>query len=227
MTQEQLAENLNQVRKRIAMSCESSGRSDREVQLIAVTKNSTVDEIRMLLGCGLRVLGESRPQQLAARAEELGGEDIEWHVIGHLQRNKVRQVLPHAALIHSVDSLRLLEEIDQAAEEMGLRPSVLLQVNISGEESKQGFSPQELRDAVAMLKEFQHVEIKGLMTMAPLIDNDDEIRPIFGNLRLLQVELKKEIPTITELSMGMSNDFEVALQEGATFIRLGSVLFNG
>lgn len=227
MTLEQLANNLALVRRRISIACESSGRSDREVQLVAVTKYSSVDEIRMLLSCGHRVLGESRPQQLASRAEELNGENIEWHAIGHIQRNKVRQILPYVTLIHSVDSLRLLEEIDRTANNLDLHPAVLLQVNISGEESKQGFSPQELRDAVAQLKEFQHVEIKGLMTMAPLIDNDDEIRPIFGSLRSLLNELKQEIPTMTELSMGMSNDFEVALQEGATFIRLGSVLFKG
>lgn len=225
MSHEHIADNLKRVQQRIAATCERVGRAADEVQLVAVTKYSSMEEVRALIACGHQILGESRPQQLAARANELNDASIEWHMIGHLQRNKVRQTVPHAKLIHSVDSLRLLQQIDQVGEELNSQPSLLLQVNVSGEEAKHGFSPKELREEWSSIQEFQNVKICGLMTMAPLTEHDHEIRQTFGGLRLLRDELDPQTTALHDLSMGMSNDFEIAIEEGATLIRLGSVLF--
>lgn len=198
-------------------------------RMVAVTKYADLDWVRELVKIGQRWLGESRPQQLIERAGQFGPE-IEWHLIGTLQRNKVRAVLPHAALIHSVDSIRLLERIDVVATELQLKPRVLLQVNVSGEASKQGFAADDLLVQWRSITAHQHVEIAGLMTMAPLVDDPEQARRTFRGLRQLRDQLRQRTgnPTLlSELSMGMSNDFEVAIEEGATLYRIGSLLFEG
>ena len=230
---DRVSDNLARVRAAMAQACERAGRDVVSVRLVAVTKYAQIDWVRDLLSAGQIVLGESRPQQLAARAEELaaeGGGLIEWHMIGHLQRNKVEQVLPVATLIHSVDSLRLAKRISAIAETRGNPAAVLLEVNVSGEESKDGFGPDELRAAFDELAALPQLDIRGLMTMAPVVDEPSQARPYFAQLRELRDELaarENSSVTLTELSMGMSGDFEAAIEEGATIVRVGSSLFEG
>lgn len=221
---EQLRQNLERVQDRIEAACSRVGRKPGEVRLVAVTKYARPEWIAPLLALGLRDLGENRPQQLVERAVAL--PNARWHLIGQLQRNKVRSLLPHAALIHSVDSLRLLQRISDIAGELGLTTRVLLQVNVSGEEAKQGFAPDELRRDWPACRRLPHVQIEGLMTMAPLSDNPDDARPTFRGLRELRDELARDAP-LPILSMGMSDDMEIAIEEGATMVRVGSAVFEG
>lgn len=224
----QLQANLRRVDELIAAACEKSGRTASDVQLVAVTKYTSLEVVERLVELGHVHLGENRPQQLIERSELLS-DSVQWHLIGQLQRNKVRAVLPHVTLIHSVDLLRLLLHIDQVAEELNLKPRVLLQVNVSGEASKSGMSPDELRASWDELVACQNVSIQGLMTMAPLTDDVEVVRRTFAGLRELRDELRerKNGESLNHLSMGMSSDYEIALQEGATLIRLGSTIFSG
>lgn len=221
--------NLNHIHSRIAAACQRVGRATEAVKLVAVTKYAELNWVRDLVSLGQFELAESRPQQLAQRATELS-QEVRWHLIGHLQRNKVEVVLPVTTLIHSVDSLRLLEKIEQESLKRGLTPHILLEVNVSGEAAKDGFQPDELRANVARLIEFSALKIVGLMTMAPLADDPEYARSVFRALRDFRDELttlsdgKLNIP---QLSMGMSGDFEVAIEEGATIVRIGSSLFEG
>ena len=224
----QLHENLARVRDQIEAACDRSGRNAESVQLVAVTKYTPHEVVSELVSLGHHILGENRPQQLIERAEQLSN-DVNWHLIGQLQRNKVRSVLPHADLIHSVDSIKLLRRIDQIASELDLRPKVLLQVNVSGEDSKSGYSAETLKSQWEEITGFNQLKITGLMTMAPLTDDQTLIRNTFARLCELRDELNahNEQLELTELSMGMSGDFEIAIEEGATLIRLGSALFAG
>ncbi len=227
--EKQVAENYRNVMERVARACKRAGRSPADVTLIAVTKSADVPWIQALVDLGAHDLGESRPQQLIERAERITGP-VRWHLIGHLQRNKVRQVLPVVSMIHSIDSPRLLTRVDELAGELQLSPKVLLEVNISGENSKGGFTSKEIVEAWETILSCRHVRISGLMTMAPLVDNPQEIRPVFRGLRELRDRLRDASPpeiTLPELSMGMSNDYEAAVEEGATMIRVGSSLFEG
>lgn len=224
-----LHRNVDHVCRSVADSCVRTGRDPSEVRLVAVTKYAELSWVRELVQLGQTMLGESRPQQLVDRAERLT-PDVEWHLIGPLQRNKVRLVLPHVALIHSVDSLRLLERIDSVAAELNLRPRVLLQVNVSGEASKQGLTADELTADWSRFSSYRQVEIAGLMTMAPLTEDLDDARPSFRGLRELRDKIRQQSGNcglLPELSMGMSHDFEVAIEEGATLVRIGSLLFEG
>lgn len=196
--------------------------------MIAVTKYAELSWVQALYDLGVRDFGESRPQQLAQRARELPA-DVRWHLIGHLQRNKVSLVLPPTHLLHSVDSLRLAKEISREAERTGATPSLLLEVNVSGEASKDGFAPDDLIAQWPLLAELPHLSWNGLMTMAPLDRNAEQARPVFAALRRLREQLGKPSHShpLKDLSMGMSGDFEVGIEEGATFIRVGSLLFEG
>jgi pyridoxal phosphate enzyme (YggS family) len=221
-----IAENLRDVRRRIVDACTRTGRSPSDVKLVAVTKSATPKNIRELISLGELDLGESRPQQLLERAP-LFGDTVRWHLIGNLQRNKIRRTLPLVHQIHSVDSFRLLDGIDRIAAELKLHPRLLLEVNVSGEQAKHGFSPDELVAQAGALLSFENVDVLGLMTMAPLLDDAEPARPVFRGLRELRDRLAEKLPglSLTELSMGMSNDFEVAIEEGATIVRVGSDLF--
>ncbi len=223
-----IGKNLSAVQSAVEAACRRAGRSPNEVTLVAVVKYARLEWVEALRHLGVNQLGESRPQQLLQRAQLLP-KDICWHLVGHLQRNKVQKVLPVAHLIHSVDSLRLLDRIDQVAAQTGLEPRVLLQVNISGEATKHGFAPEMLRAEADRLRSFENVRIVGLMTMAPWSADAEQTRPIFRGLRELRDELAVRAAPLelTELSMGMSRDFEVAVEEGATLIRIGSRLFDG
>lgn len=226
---DRLADNLQRVRAEIATACDRAGRSVNEVTLVAVTKYAEPAWARKLFELGAVDLAENRPQQFVERAGQLPAE-IRWHFIGHLQRNKVKQVLPRTVLIHSVDSLRLLERISEVATELSVRPRVLLEVNVSGEASKDGLPIAELTSQWDALQAVPNVDIAGLMTMAPLADDPEAARPVFRALRQLRDNLAARAAPhvkLTELSMGMSGDFVVAIEEGATLVRIGSRLFEG
>ncbi len=227
LLQQRLADNLAAVHDEMRLACERAGRSPDEVTLVAVTKYAEIAWVRELSTCGVTELGENRPQQLLERQALL--PDAHWHLIGHLQRNKVRAVLPCTVLIHSVDSWKLLDRIDQIAGEMGIKACVLLEVNIAGEVSKDGFDRQSLLGEWPKQPRYTSVVVQGLMTMAPLTDDPELARPVFRELRELRDELQSQRPEIPlpHLSMGMSGDFQVAVEEGATLVRIGSRLFEG
>lgn len=226
-----IADNVARIRQRIAVASARSGRSADVVKLIAVTKYVGLEEIAALREAGCTAFGESQPQTLWKKAAALPGEPIDWHFIGHLQRNKVRRTVPLVALLHSGDSLRLLEELNAEVERAGLpRFPVLLEVNISGDASKHGFAPGEIEPLWPALAALTHLEICGLMGMAALEGGIDVARQNFQSLREYRDRLQKSAPTgiaLVELSMGMSGDFEVAIEEGATMVRVGSSLFEG
>lgn len=209
----------------MAEACRIAGRSSDSVQLIAVTKYAKVEWIEGLIALGLNQFGENRPQQLVER--QARWPQVRWHLIGHLQRNKAKSVLGATALIHSVDSFRLAERLSEVATE---RVPILCEVNISGEESKDGFTQDDLLAVWDQLSGLPGVEVRGLMTMAPLSEEPEAARPVFAQLRELQETLRAKSEgrlELPDLSMGMSGDYEVAIQEGATLIRVGSRLFDG
>lgn len=223
--------NLTDIHDCMASACARSGRNAADATLVAVTKYAEWDWVQALAVMH-RVFGENRPQQLAERQPLL--PEAQWHLIGQLQRNKVRQAVTHADLIHSVDSIRLLQRIADVSTPLMRRPKVLLQVNVSGEATKSGFSVESLRQEWAsVLMCAAQVEVQGFMTMAPAHDDPEAARPDFRQLALLRSELADRQDTqaaglvLPELSMGMSGDFEVAIEEGATLIRVGSRLFQG
>ena len=222
-----IKESLEEVRENIRQACRRAGRDPKEVTLIAVSKTKPVPMLREAYEAGARDFGENKVQELAAKKPELP-DDIRWHMIGHLQRNKVHQVIGKAVLIHSVDSLRLAEQIEADAARKGLDVDILLEVNVAREESKFGFFLEETEEAARTISAFPHVHIKGLMTIAPFVENPEENREIFKKLYQFAVDIgRKNIDNVTmdELSMGMSNDFEVAIEEGATMVRVGTSIF--
>lgn len=227
-----IAANLVAVRERITAAARAAGRDPAEVRLVAVTKYVDVATTRLLLEAGCHDLGESRPQLLWDKAEQLRDLPIRWHLIGHLQRNKIRRTLPLVHLIHGVDSLRLLEELEHEQAPHAERPAlpVLLEVNVGGEAAKHGFAPDEVPALVDALARCQHLDVRGLMAMARLTNDADGARADFAKLRTLRERLRREWAgrfTLDELSMGMSGDFEAAIAEGATLVRIGSALFEG
>lgn len=225
-----ISDNLARVQARVAAAAVRSGRSASDVKLVAVTKYVGVEAAEVLVEAGCFDLGESRPQALWRKAEAIQHESVRWHFIGHLQRNKVRRTLPHVALLHACDSVRLLKEVDRIAAESGHKTQALLEVNISGDAAKHGFQADEMPSVVESLEKYQHVRILGLMGMASLEGGDEVARRDFERLRLLRDSLQPLAPEgvrLDELSMGMSRDFELAIAEGATIVRVGSTLFEG
>jgi len=225
-----LQENLASVRERLAQAANRAGRKAEEITLVGVTKYVEPPLARMLYEAGLGTLGESRPQELWRKAEALADLPIEWHMIGHLQRNKVKRTLPLATLIHSVDNLRLLAEISREAVLWERDARVLLEVNVSGDASKHGLKPDEVEPLLPQAAALPRVRVAGLMTMAALSGEWDRARRDFAALRELRDRLEPHCPrgmTLRHLSMGMSGDFEAAIEEGATLVRVGSTLFEG
>ncbi len=229
-----IADNLQRVYQRIAKAAEKAGRSASDVTLVGVTKYVGPREVAALVAAGCRDLGESRPQQLADRATDVSllqtpvdvpvAGDIRWHLIGHLQRNKVARTLSVVRCIHSVDSRRLLDAIEVQATKQGVRPRLLLEVNCSGEAEKQGFTPEALLEIAPHLEGYEAVDVVGLMTMAARGGGEVTAARNFAALRELR---DKHLPHLPELSMGMTGDFEVAIAEGATIVRVGSALWEG
>jgi hypothetical protein len=221
-----IADNLKAVTQRISRSCEKSGRFADAVKLVCVTKEAEILEIEEVLALGVRNIGENRVQDTLAKYKAIGDRAI-WHMIGHLQTNKVRDAVGIASLIHSVDSLRLVEAIDREAKNVGKVQDVLVQVNTSGEESKFGISPDEAKPFFEKAVLYPNINISGLMTMAPEADDPEMARPYFRKLRQLRNELQslKLTAYSLKLSMGMSNDFEVAIEEGSDMVRVGRAIF--
>jgi pyridoxal phosphate enzyme (YggS family) len=234
---QRIAQNLAAVRQRMADAAARSARTPDHVRLVAVTKSASHAGIRALVEAGCRELGESRPQQLWEKAEQLRDLPIRWHLIGHLQRNKVRRTLGLVEMIHSADSVRLIEAIDRIAGEAPVpissparRVPLLLEVNVSGDSAKHGFDPEGIEAVLDALAGLRRVEIRGLMCMAGLEGDLDAARRDFARLRQLRDRLRPRCPEevlLDELSMGMSSDYEVAIEEGATIVRIGSALFEG
>jgi len=226
----QLAANLAEVQGRIAEAAARSGRRPDEVRLVAVTKYVEPEVIRPLAAAGCRLLGENRPQHLWQKAEALADLPITWHLIGHLQRNKVRRTVPLVAMIESADSPRLVAAIDEAAAGLKRRVPLLLEVNVSGEEAKHGFEPDAVGPLLDELPGYRHVEVRGLMCMARWGGGEESARRDFAALRELRDRLRSQCPegvALDELSMGMSGDYEAAIEEGATLVRIGSALYEG
>ena len=241
--QERLARNLARIRAEVSEASAARGRAAEGVRLVAVTKGVGLPEISALVALGQRDLGENRAEQLIPRADEAQarGLAVNWHMVGHLQRRKVRDLLPRATMIHSLDSLRLAEEIQKRAEQAaachppvregasGTIPvPVLLEVNVSGEEQKYGVRPEGVGQLVRDVARLPRLDLRGLMTMAPLVDDPEKVRPVFRALRELRERLNDAAAysrPLVELSMGMSQDYRVAVQEGATMVRIGTALF--
>jgi pyridoxal phosphate enzyme (YggS family) len=237
-----IAARIKQVREKIGSACVRADRSPDEIRLVVVTKSVNIEAVKEVINLGITDLGENRVQQLKKISSEVeeylrssrdgpaAPEAINWHMIGHLQRNKVRQVLPIAVLIHSVDTLRLAEEINTAAAKLDSRPKVLLQVNCSNEPQKYGVPVGAATHLAEQIETLPNLQLVGLMTMAPLTHNKDVVRACFVRARELFIEMRGEKIVghhFTELSMGMSSDYELAVEEGATILRIGSAIFAG
>lgn len=220
-------EHLLEVRKRVEAACNRVGRDCSDVTLIAVSKTKPVEMIEETIECGQTVFGENKVQELCDKIKRLP-DDLEWHMIGHLQRNKVKYIIGQTAYIHSVDSIRLAKQISDEAVKADVTAKVLLEVNIAREESKFGFMAEEVEDALREIAKFPNILVSGFMTIAPFVENPEENRVHFKNLYQLYVDIKsKNIDNITmsELSMGMTGDYEVAIEEGATMVRVGTGIF--
>lgn len=220
-------ENLLIVENRIEEACKRCGRDRSEVTLIAVSKTKPAEMIREAYQSGIRDFGENKVQEICDKFEQLP-DDIRWHMIGHLQRNKVKQVIDKAVLIHSVDSVRLAEQIEEEAAKKDICVDILLEVNVADEESKFGFRLEETEQAIRDISVFPHISIKGLMTIAPFVENSEQNRPVFKELNQFYVDMqRKNIDNVNMnmLSMGMTGDYEIAIEEGATLVRVGTGIF--
>ncbi len=223
-----IKENIQAVNEKIENAALKSNRHKDDITLLGVTKTVDTDAILEAINCGITNVGENKPQELARKYEVIG-DKVKWHLIGTLQTNKVKYIIDKVSMIHSLDRESLCEEIQKRAEKIDRKIDCLVQVNISKEESKHGL---EVEDAIEFIKNvsnnYKNINIKGLMTMAPFTANEDEIRKVFRGLKDLSLEIKDlNIPRVTmdELSMGMSNDYEIAIEEGATIVRVGTSIF--
>ena len=222
-----LKENLQEVEERIQAACRRAGRDRSEVTLVAVSKTKPVETLQEAYDLGVRVFGENKVQEIREKYEALP-KDIEWHMIGHLQTNKVKYIVDKVKLIHSVDSLRLAEVIEKEAEKQNRIVDILLEVNVAEELSKFGLKTEEVLPLAEKITELSHIRLRGLMTIAPFVENPEKNRTIFANLHKLYVDIKEkniDNGTVNILSMGMTNDFEVAIEEGATMVRIGTGIF--
>lgn len=220
-------ENLMEVRKNMEKACRRAGRDPKEVTLIAVSKTKPLSMLQEAYEAGARDFGENKVQEILEKYPGMPA-DAKFHMIGHLQRNKVRQVIDKVCLIHSVDSIRLAEQIEAEAEKKNLQVDILLEVNVAREESKYGFFLEDLENAVIQISKFSHIRIKGLMTIAPFVENPEENRDIFQKLNHFFIDMKsKNIDNVnmSVLSMGMTGDYQVAIEEGSTMIRVGTGIF--
>jgi len=227
MDPQRIAANLDRVRRLVAQAALRSGRTPDAVRLVAVTKTVGADEVRALHLLGVRDFGENRVAEAAAKLQACRWPDVRWHMIGHLQRNKVKAVAGEYRLIHSLDSVRLAEEIQRRCDMAGITQDALVQVNISGEQTKFGLDAGAAERLLQEIAPLDRLRVRGFMTMAPVASDPEEARPIFRGLRELRDRLAGRFPglDLRELSMGMSQDFEVAVEEGATLVRVGSALF--
>ncbi|MDE7340574.1 MAG: YggS family pyridoxal phosphate-dependent enzyme [Lachnospiraceae bacterium] len=222
-----IRENIERVKENIRIACEKSGRKTEDVALIAVSKTKPVSMLQEAYECGCRDFGENKVQELVEKWEQMP-KDIRWHMIGHLQRNKVKYIVDKVYMIHSVDSLRLAEEISKEAGKKGVTVSILIEINVAEEETKFGTTCEEAVQLVEEIARLPHLVIKGLMTIAPYVENAEENKQYFEKLRQIYVDINhKNIDNVymAELSMGMTGDYETAIAEGATYVRVGTGIF--
>ncbi len=220
-----LHDNLITVQSKLSAAAQRSGRKAEEVELVAVTKTFPVEDIREAMDAGLRLFGENRVQELLSKQPSLPSS-VRWHLIGHLQSNKVRKILPAVEMIHSVDSLDLAQDINRIAADLGQYPKIYLEVNVAAEASKHGFAPDKLEAGLETLLGLERLEIQGLMCIPPAGEEPEDSRKYFAFLREFRDKLEKAAGApIPGLSMGMSGDYEIAVEEGATIVRVGSALF--
>ena len=220
-----VAENLERVRERVTQAVSKAGRSAGDVELVAITKTHPAEKVREAVEAGHTLFGESRVQEARAKIPELSST-LRWHFVGHLQKNKIRQALPLFELFHGVDSLRLAQEMNRIAAQEGGHPRVLLEVNVAGEGSKFGFKAETLRAEMEPLLELSRLSIEGLMCIPPLANESEASRKFFVQLRELRDSLQKEFDMkLPQLSMGMTQDFWIAVEEGATLVRVGTAIF--
>ena len=222
-----LSDNLHEVQENIRKACERSGRNPEDVTLIAVSKTKPVSDIEQIYAAGIREFGANKVEEMNDKQKVLPG-DINWHMIGHLQRNKVKYIVDNVAMIHSVDSVRLAEEISKEAVKKNVTVDILVEVNVAKEESKFGLYTEDVRQFVEQISKLPGINIKGLMTSAPFVDNPEDNRQYFKKLKDLSVDINaKNIDNVHMdfLSMGMTNDYVVAVEEGATHVRVGTAIF--
>lgn len=222
-----IAENIKEIRANIDEAARRSGRDPKDVLLLAVSKTVEVPKIKAAVECGLDELGENRVQEIMEKYEPLG-PDVKWHLIGHLQTNKVKYIIDKVKLIHSVESLKLAEEINKQAGKHGITADVLVEINMAGEESKFGILPEQAEEFIRELANLGNIRLRGLMTVAPFVENGEENRVYFRNMKQLLVDINaKKINNITMdiLSMGMTGDYITAVEEGATIVRVGTGIF--
>jgi len=220
-----IAENLERVREQIAQAAAKAGRSVDDVELVAISKTHEAEKVREAIEAGQSLFGESRIQEARVKIPELPS-NLRWHFVGHLQKNKIRHALPLFELIHSIDSLALAQDVNRIAEDEGLHPRVLLEVNVAGEGSKFGFDPEKLRAEMESLLALARLSILGLMCIPPIAQEAETSRKYFVELRELRDRLQKEFHVdLAQLSMGMTQDFAVAIEEGASLVRVGTAIF--
>ena len=223
-----MKERLIAIHDRIAAAAHACQRDPGSVRLVAVSKTMPTDVVREAIEAGADILGENYVQEARDKFNDLHGYDVSWHFIGHLQSNKAKYAVRIFDLIHSVDSLKLVKELDKHARKIGKVQSILIQVNIAQEDTKSGVAPSEAPNLVANAAQFENVKIEGLMTMPPFFNNPEKVRPYFAGLRQMSQKLAaRNIPGVSmqELSMGMTGDFEAAIEEGATLVRVGTAIF--
>lgn len=222
----QISENLEEIRAKIAKAAEKSGRAPKDVTLVAVTKTYSPEAINEAIDCGVTDIGENKVQEIMEKYDKV--KPVRWHLIGHLQTNKVKYIIDKVWMIHSVDSIHLMDEIDRQAQKHGVVIKILIQVNISGEESKFGISPDEIDEMLNHAEQLKNVKVCGLMTIMPIVDNNVSNRLHFVNIKQIYIDIsKKKYNNITMdyLSMGMSGDFEMAIEEGSNMVRIGRAIF--
>jgi len=219
-----ISANIKDIIHRIKLAVERAGRKEESVKLIAVTKTVDVVRIKNAITAGITIIGENRVQEAREKYKEIGSK-VEWHLIGHLQTNKVKYIFDIFTLIHSVDSLQLSEEINKRAENRGIKTDILIEVNLSGEKTKFGILPESAIGLIKDISSFKNININGLMTIPPFSESPEDSRKYFRMLRMLRDDIEQEGIGMKELSMGMSGDFEVAIEEGATMVRIGTAIF--
>ena len=223
----EISDNLRLVEENIAAACKRAGRRREDVKLIAVSKTHPVEAVKEAMRCGIRSFGENKVQELKDKMEKID-DSLDWHLIGHLQTNKVKYVVGKVSLIHSLESIRLAEALEKEALKQGVIVDVLVEVNIAGEDTKFGVLPENVEDFIREVAKFEHIRVKGLMTVAPIAQKSEENRKYFKNLNKIMVDLNsKNIHNVSMnvLSMGMTGDYETAIEEGATLVRVGTGIF--
>ena len=223
----EIQQNIIDIEQRITAAAQKSGRKREDILLLAVSKTIDVPRIKQAVDCGLKELGENRVQEILEKYDTMG-KDVCWHLIGHLQTNKVKYIINKVKMIHSVESIKLAEEIDKRAKQSNVIMDILVEVNIADEQSKFGVTPKETLSFIKNIAFLDNISVKGLMTVAPFVDNPEENRDCFRRMRQLLVDINAEKidnVNMNVLSMGMSNDFEVAIEEGATIVRVGTNIF--